>query len=323
MIEVVIHKPGTPERRIQLQGGVYTMGRHEQNDIVLDDREVSRNHARLLVDGDTVVLEDLQSGNGTYIDGNPIAQVNLRPGVEVEVLPFTFQLQRIAPEAPPPVPTLVVIDGPATGSTFELVRTRCTLGRGDDQDFVLDDAGASRSHAALQPFGDGWSVRDLDSANGVFVNDVRIVEAPIEPGDEITVGNSRLRFELIEPEPEEELEFEDAPTDVGDADADLILEDEPTVVGSPFATQPMARPAAPPVVTRVTRRPVIPDPPPAPPVVAAPVAAPAAPPAPYAAAPAPAPPNDGLPVGLLVVIGIGVFMMFAVLFLAAVLLLLS
>ncbi len=57
-----------------------TFGRDEENDVALDDEEVSRYHARLLRQGDEVLIEDLGSTNGTFINGNRIEeQQKLQP----------------------------------------------------------------------------------------------------------------------------------------------------------------------------------------------------------------------------------------------------
>ena len=47
------------------------------------------------------------------------------------------------------------------------------IGRSRDCDIVLDDAGVSRKHAEIRPSGDGWTVADLGSTNGVLVNGLR------------------------------------------------------------------------------------------------------------------------------------------------------
>jgi hypothetical protein len=56
-------------RRRILLDDTTLVGRDEQCDIVIGDPSVSRRHARLLVDGSGVVVEDLQSKNGTFVDG--------------------------------------------------------------------------------------------------------------------------------------------------------------------------------------------------------------------------------------------------------------
>ncbi|HEX8854235.1 MAG TPA: DUF3662 and FHA domain-containing protein [Thermoleophilaceae bacterium] len=72
---------------------------------------------------------------------------------------------------------------------------RVVMGRSRDSDIVLDDPNVSRQHAELRNRGEGWVVRDLGSTNGIKVNGRRVEQASLQPGDEITLGLSRLTFE--------------------------------------------------------------------------------------------------------------------------------
>jgi pSer/pThr/pTyr-binding forkhead associated (FHA) protein len=63
-----------------------TIGRGTSVDVVIADRAVSRVHASVRVDGRTVVVEDLESSNGTLVNGQPIAAARrLAPGDVVTV----------------------------------------------------------------------------------------------------------------------------------------------------------------------------------------------------------------------------------------------
>ena len=71
------------------------------------------------------------------------------------------------------------------------------LGRSRDCDIVVDDANVSRHHAEIRPAGEGWTIADLGSTNGVLVNGRRATGAvPLAAGDEVELGTSTLRFEL-------------------------------------------------------------------------------------------------------------------------------
>jgi hypothetical protein len=72
---------------------------------------------------------------------------------------------------------------------------RFTIGRGRDCDLVLDDPNVSRKHAELRQAGDGWEVHDLGSTNGIKLNGRRSTGGRLSPGDEITLGLTRLKFE--------------------------------------------------------------------------------------------------------------------------------
>jgi hypothetical protein len=71
------------------------------------------------------------------------------------------------------------------------------IGRSRECDIVLQDSNVSRRHAEVRPSGgDGWTIADLGSTNGVKVNGRTIGSAPLRPGDEITVGTVEVRFEV-------------------------------------------------------------------------------------------------------------------------------
>lgn len=71
-------------RRLILSAGENIIGRDEDADAVLDDPEVSRHHARVVIDPDRVTIEDLGSKNGTFVRGSKIDHpVELKNGDEV------------------------------------------------------------------------------------------------------------------------------------------------------------------------------------------------------------------------------------------------
>ncbi|OFK22231.1 FHA domain-containing protein [Olsenella sp. HMSC062G07] len=66
--------------------GPVVVGRSPSSDIVVDEPYVSATHARFTLQGPALVLEDLDSTNGTLVNGHPINQpVTLRDGDEVQV----------------------------------------------------------------------------------------------------------------------------------------------------------------------------------------------------------------------------------------------
>jgi DNA-binding CsgD family transcriptional regulator len=80
-------------------------------------------------------------------------------------------------------------------SLVPLEGRRMTIGRGPENDITIADPEASAVHAALDPLAGGWSVRDLSSRNGTFVNGERVLaERPLHRGDEIRIGRSRLVY---------------------------------------------------------------------------------------------------------------------------------
>jgi pSer/pThr/pTyr-binding forkhead associated (FHA) protein len=100
-----------------------------------------------------------------------------------------------AVEALPPGSALLVVRrGPNSGSRFLLDSDTTTAGRHPSSDIFLDDVTVSRRHAEFVRVPDGFSVRDVGSLNGTYVNRERIDEATLAGGDEVQVGKYRLVY---------------------------------------------------------------------------------------------------------------------------------
>ena len=89
---------------------------------------------------------------------------------------------------------LLVMRGPNAGSRFRLDGGLTTAGRHPDSDIFLDDVTVSRRHAEFQRVGGFFTVRDVGSLNGTYVNRERIEEARLAGGDEVQIGKFRLLF---------------------------------------------------------------------------------------------------------------------------------
>jgi ABC transport system ATP-binding/permease protein len=93
--------------------GSATVGRSTNADIVLPDEAVSRTHAAFRVDGQTVVVEDLGSSNGTLVNGDPIdSPCRLAPGDLVTVGSTELELQ-VGEEPRISTPTTPTVISPA------------------------------------------------------------------------------------------------------------------------------------------------------------------------------------------------------------------
>jgi hypothetical protein len=106
---------------------------------------------------------------------------------------------RAAARGPAELGRLVVLASssgePPVGASFPLDAVT-TLGRDVNNAIVLDDPFASAEHAVLTYRGRAWYVEDLASTNGTYLNRAPIDRvAPLGFGDEIQVGEVRLRLE--------------------------------------------------------------------------------------------------------------------------------
>ncbi len=89
---------------------------------------------------------------------------------------------------------LVVQRGPSAGSRFLLDTDEVSAGRHPDSDIFLDDVTVSRRHAVFRRTGEGYTVSDVGSLNGTYVNRDRIDEVTLSGGDEVQIGKFRLVY---------------------------------------------------------------------------------------------------------------------------------
>ncbi|MCP5153443.1 MAG: FHA domain-containing protein [Ectothiorhodospiraceae bacterium] len=82
------------------------------------------------------------------------------------------------------------------GAEIALEEDTISFGRGKDNDVVLRSDGVSRHHARVVPDESHWVLEDLDSTNGVTVNDEKTKRAVLADGDVLAIGKVRYRFSL-------------------------------------------------------------------------------------------------------------------------------
>jgi len=97
-------------------------------------------------------------------------------------------------DVPEGVGLLVVKRGPNAGSRFALSAGLTTIGRHPDSDIFLDDVTVSRRHAEIHHDGAAFTVNDVGSLNGTYLNRERIEQADLHSGDEVQIGKFRLVF---------------------------------------------------------------------------------------------------------------------------------
>jgi Protein of unknown function (DUF3662)/FHA domain len=91
---LVLVQGGQPIRTWPLATAEISIGRAEQSDIPLSDPGVSRNHARVVREGDDFIVEDLRSTNGTEVNGQPIRRRRLANGDMLKLASSTLQFRR-------------------------------------------------------------------------------------------------------------------------------------------------------------------------------------------------------------------------------------
>jgi pSer/pThr/pTyr-binding forkhead associated (FHA) protein len=138
MPTIILSKDGEVFREVRLIKERLTIGRAPYNDIILDDLAISSEHAVIVTrDGDSF-LEDLNSTNGTQVNGQPIRTHFLREGDLIELAQYCIHyICGYIPTSSSHLPRLVILDGPNSGREVVLRKPMTTLGRFDEQVAVL------------------------------------------------------------------------------------------------------------------------------------------------------------------------------------------
>lgn len=113
---------------------------------------------------------------------------------------WEIERNRLLAGLPPGTALLVVRRGPNAGSRFLLDAQVTAAGRHPDSDIFLDDVTVSRRHAEFLREAGIYTVRDVGSLNGTYVNRERVESATLTNGDEVQIGKFRLVF-LVAPAP--------------------------------------------------------------------------------------------------------------------------
>jgi len=89
---------------------------------------------------------------------------------------------------------LLVKHGPNAGSTFLVQGDSTSIGRNPKSDVFLDDVTVSRKHAELRRAADVFTIHDLGSLNGTYVNRERVEMTTLASSDKIQIGKFKLVF---------------------------------------------------------------------------------------------------------------------------------
>jgi len=90
---------------------------------------------------------------------------------------------------------LVILNQGMTGRTFELNIERTTVGRVEDNTFQIADASVSSHHAEIILRGTDIIIHDLNSTNGTFINNEKISETVLRPGQTLRFGQVELKID--------------------------------------------------------------------------------------------------------------------------------
>jgi len=104
---------------------------------------------------------------------------------------LTIEQQNVVKNLPTGAGILLVLKGAGVGGRYLLDSIETKIGRDINNEICLDDITVSRSHALITKT-DGYSIKDLGSLNGTYVNAIAVRESKVLPGDEVQIGKYHL-----------------------------------------------------------------------------------------------------------------------------------
>ena len=189
--------PVKNEAIMLLFGTQMLLGRDDSCDITIPDNRISRKHVLIRIEPDGVRLSDLGSTNGTTRNDEPVTEeiiLNNRDKVCVGRA-VTFEVRLVERDGQISSARL------ATGAqAFLLAPSEILVGRSDPKNFTCDlmiyDPELELTHSRLEHFYANTFVVSLAPDKPVLVNDKPIKELEIHDGYTITMGKTRMRWEV-------------------------------------------------------------------------------------------------------------------------------
>ncbi|WBY00103.1 FHA domain-containing protein [Ramlibacter tataouinensis] len=213
MPKMIVSIDGVVIKEVQLTKDRTTLGRRPYNDIVIDNLAVSGEHAVLQLAGNEVHLEDLNSTNGTYINGKAVKKQLLQNNDTIEIGKYKIKYINEVPGAtfektmimkagmvPPPVAkpagapapaeagdvkgAIKVLSGAAAGREVPLVKVVTTIGKPG----VAVAAITKRPH--------GFVVAHVEGGNKPMLNGSAVGQDPVtlKNGDVLELAGTQMQF---------------------------------------------------------------------------------------------------------------------------------
>ena len=177
---------------------VITVGRSSSCHIVLDNPNVSSNHAKFIIDDSTITLEDSGSTNGTFVNGEKITSKKVTKDDQIAFSRnYNFDWGKIEPYIKISKGEFTDVPGERLKTQIAREKQVINIGRTSDNDLVINNIKVSRKHAKLEKKGNDWFLEDLGSSNGTFINGKKVKKERVTQKDVITIGGVPLNLERL------------------------------------------------------------------------------------------------------------------------------
>ena len=184
MPKMIISLDGNVLKEVQLTKDRMSFGRRPYNDIVIDNMAVSGEHAVLQMSGSESYIEDLNSTNGTYVNGKVVKKQQLHHDDMIEIGKYKIQYLDEAQQAQLANGVIKVLSGPAAGREMALVKLVTSLGK------------AGVSVATITRSARGFALAHVEGDSPPMVNGAAVgMEAVVlRDGDLIELAGTQMQF---------------------------------------------------------------------------------------------------------------------------------
>lgn len=164
-------------------------------DVEIDDPTVSRNHASIVLEKGTILLKDLGSANGTFINGKkiePQKPTALKNGDSIKIGAVEFKVTDLESE---PLAERKKASSKSSSTLYAQLLEHGTvhIGRSPDNQLLLNDPTVSRKHAKLTYENNSFWIEDLGSVNKTFVNGLEVrSKTQLKESDQVTISFFRI-----------------------------------------------------------------------------------------------------------------------------------
>jgi hypothetical protein len=188
-------------REVTISSERITIGRRAYNDIVIDDIAVSGEHAAIVTRHNDSMLEDLDSLNGTQVNGQPVNQHFLRNGDVIELsryrIRYVAEVRNAAARhddagverrsvwgGPQYAARIRVLNGANAGREIGLTKALTTIGR------------PGKQVALVTQLRQGYGITHVEGDTRLLINGLPVtgVEHPLVSGDVIDLAGTQTKF---------------------------------------------------------------------------------------------------------------------------------
>lgn len=201
LAKIIVHTPGEETREEFLSKAITTLGRSRTNLLQVLSPIVSGQHAKIELTRKGHAITDLNSTNGTFVNGKRLTPGQSRLLSSNDIIRFSDSLGNSASLtyiAPSGFAEIADLD---SSKIFQLDQAISYIGRNPEAAISLDHPAVSWNHAKIiKSDANRFAIQDLSSNNGTFVNGAQLRQRKIQPlnrGDVVQIGPFNLVYQGI------------------------------------------------------------------------------------------------------------------------------